>query len=106
MSDESDEHIALREALLESLADKITPLLNVTLALSGSCTSGAKVEVTIASPSFNDVKTLQRHKMVNAVFAPFLSSGQVRKWYGRQFGLRQGPPTELAFPSRTLYLPN
>ena len=59
---------------------KLTPiflLLLPPLLRKGSCTTGAKLTLTITSPSFVGLKSLQKHKLVNAVLKPYLDSEEL-----------------------------
>ncbi len=90
----------LEDRLKSSLVAALSPVLSLTLtSTSASCTSGAKVTIQIASPVFNDVKLLNRHKLVNAVFEPYLKTGEVhavtiKALDEKQFGELEEPKSD------------
>lgn len=66
-------HDFLREKLSNSLH-----ATHVESVVEGSgCDSGAKVQLTVVSELFGDKSLLQRHRLVNEVFAEELRNNQI-----------------------------
>ncbi|GMI06771.1 hypothetical protein TrRE_jg3124 [Triparma retinervis] len=69
------------EDLRQRITSSLTEALNGTpdhleIQIEGSCTDGeAKVTMLVVSSSFNSLKRLDRHKLVNAAMKGYLDDG-------------------------------